>query len=98
MREEFVVLLFVFGISMTVNIAVAIAWWRAERRVRRLETRDSQSPLPVQDDRIERLERSIESLASQVDQLTSGQEFLNRLVAERLIRTAVSPDRPITPH
>ena len=97
MREEFVVLLFVFGISMTVNIAVAIAWWRAERRVRQLETRDSQ-PLPVQDDRTERLERSVESLASQVDQLTSGQEFLNRLVAERLIRTAVSSDRPITPH
>src|SRR4051812_29130284 len=97
MREEFVVVLFVFGISLTANFALMMAWYRAERRVRQLETREAQ-PAPVHDDRTDRLERSMESLASQVDQLANGQEFLNRLVAERLIRTAVSSDRPITPH
>ncbi|MBI4501395.1 MAG: hypothetical protein HY700_09570 [Gemmatimonadetes bacterium] len=97
MREEFVALLFVFAISLTANVALAIAWWRSGRRVRELETRDLQ-PGPVVDDRTERLERSVESLASQIDQLASGQEFLNRLVAERLIRSASAPDRPITPH
>ena|ERR1051326_5273734 len=97
MREEFVILLFVFGISLTANFALMMAWYRAERRLRQLETREP-PPLALPDDRTERLERSVESLASQVDQLASGQEFLNRLVAERLIRAATSPDRPITPH
>jgi hypothetical protein len=97
MKEEFVALLFVFGISLTANVALLIAWWRSGRQVRLLEAR-AVAPAPPQDDRTERLERSVESLASQVDQLANGQEFLNRLVAERLIRSVSSGDRPITPH
>jgi len=100
MQEEFVALLFFFGISLTSNIALFIAWMRTGRRMRQLENRDVRG-MPVDADRAERLERTVESLASQVDQLASGQEFLNRLVAERLVRSSqplAPPERPITPH
>ena len=100
MQDEFIALLFFFGISLTANVALFIAWFRASRRVRYLENRDV-GPSPAHDDRSDRLERSVESLASQVDQLASGQEFLNRLVAERLVKAAhplAMPERPVTPH
>jgi hypothetical protein len=100
MPDEFIALLFFFGISLTTNLALFIAWIRTSRRMRQIENRDLKIP-HLDDDRAERLERSVEALASQVDQLASGQEFLNRLVAERLVRPShplVAPERPITPH
>ena len=52
------------------------------------------------DERIERLEHVIEGLASQVDQLASGQDLLNRVVAERLDKLARGlppPGGPVRP-
>ena len=99
MNEEFAMLLFLFGISLTANVAFWIGARRHHRRIRELEGRDH-APANF-DDTTERLERSVEALALQVDQLASGQEFLNRLVTERLVRSGhplPAPERPITPH
>lgn len=98
MNEEFAVLLFFFGISGTLNLALAIAWFKANRRIRQLENPHF-APGPLDDGRAERLERSIETLSAQVDQLASGQEFLNRVMADRLDRLARPAAEPeITPH
>jgi hypothetical protein len=49
------------------------------------------------------LEQTIDLLAGQVDQLVSGQEFLNRVLTDRLDKVArplapASPPVEITPH
>jgi hypothetical protein len=75
-------MLFLFGISATANAALGIALWRSARRLRRLEGRE-QTPVPL-DARAERLEQLVDALTVQVEQLASGQDFLNRVVAERL--------------
>jgi len=85
MTDEFAALLFFFGISMTVNVALAVSWFRSARRLRRLE--DQATPR-VDDRRIERIEQAVDALATQVDQLAGGQDFLNRVVAERQERRA----------
>jgi len=95
MQEEFTVLLFFFGISMTVNVALAVSWFRSSRRVRRLE----EGATPRGDDRrIERIEQAVDALAAQVDQLAGGQDFLNRVVAERQERRARRLSEPVPEH
>ena len=86
MSTDFGLLLFWFGISVTTNVALGVALWRTARRVKRLESRD-QLPGPS-DEQAERLEQLIEAMGTQVDQLASGQDFLNRVVADRLDRIA----------
>jgi Mg2+ and Co2+ transporter CorA len=63
-----------------------VALWRTARHVKRLERRD-QAPAPP-DERAERLEQLVDSLTVQVEQLASGQDFLNRVVSERLDKIA----------
>lgn len=58
-------------------------------------------PAQPDDRRAERLEEAVDALSAQVDQLASGQEFLNRVMAERLdkiSRALPEPEREITPH
>lgn len=80
-------------------IGMGIALYRSDRRVKALERmlrRDAAPP----DDRIELLEQRWEQLAQQVDQIAGGQDFLNRVVAQRIERAPASPPpvREITPH
>ena len=80
MNEEFAVLMVFFAISATINVGLGIAWFRANLRLRRLERReDRMQP----DERALQLERAMDALAAQVDQLASSQEFLNRVISER---------------
>ena len=67
-----------FGFSALGNVGLGIALFRATLRISRLEAREA---MPAD---IEALHGGVEALASQVDQLASGQEFLNRLLTERL--------------
>ena len=98
MNEEFAVLLFFFGISMTANLGMLVGWIRAIRRVRRLEDQLFLPQHPGGDDRrVDRLEQAIDSLGGQMDQLANGQEFLNRIVAERLERQP-RHEHEVTPH
>ena len=96
MREEFAILLFVFGISMTANVALMIAAFRAARRAQRLEKR-LHGPAPIADERVERLEQVVDSLDEKLSHLSRGQEFLSKLVSER--RRTLGPLEPhVTPH
>ena len=87
MNEDFAILLFFFGISVTANITLVVGWIRSSRRARRFERHVFDQP-PADDGRTERAEHALDALSAQVDQLASGQEFLNRVIAERLERGA----------
>ena len=96
MREEFAVLLFLFGISVTANIALAIGAFRAMRRTHRLEDR-LLSGAPQTDGRVERLEQSVDALDARLEQVARGQEFLSKLLSERRHLPAAR-EREVTPH
>ena len=98
MNEAFVAVLFLFGISVTANVALGVTLWRTGRRLQRLEGR-APTPVPL-DARAERLEQIVDSLTVQVEQLASGQDFLNRLVTDRLekiVRGLPAPDGGAAP-
>lgn len=86
MNEAFVAALFLLGISATANVALGTSLWRIARRMKRLEGREP-TPVPP-DERAERLEQMVDTLTLQVEQLASGQDFLNRVVSERLDKIA----------
>ena len=97
MREEFAMLLFVFGISMTANVALLIATFRAVRRAQRLENRLLATRAPAEDERVERLEQTVDSLDAKLGQLSRGQEFLSKLLSERR-RIPGAHEHGVTPH
>ena len=90
MHEDFAVLLFFFGISMTANVALLVGMLRSGMRARRWEKAVLPASRP-DDEHVERLERAVDALTSQVEQLASGQEFLGRLVTERIEKLARVP-------
>lgn len=95
--DEDLAITFVFlAISVTLNLALLVGWFRASRRAFRFERRLFSSPV-ADDRRVEHLESVLDSVASQVDRLASGQEFLSRVVGERSAR---QPERlqVETPH
>lgn len=99
MNEEFAILLFFFGISVTTSLALAIGAFRSARRVRRLENHmfGAATGTPSDDARVERLEQAVDTIDARLDQLVRGQEFLSKLVSER--RHAIAPrEREVTPH
>lgn len=81
MSDDFAVLLFFFGISVTANIALTVGLLGSRRRVRRLEERILNHN---HDDRTDRLEQVVEGLTVQIDQITSAQEFLSRVITNRM--------------
>src|SRR6266568_6484261 len=81
MNDDFAFLLFFFGISATANIALAAGLLSSRRRVRRLEERILNHN---HDDRTDRLEQVVEGLTVQIDQITSAQEFLSRVITNRM--------------
>jgi len=98
MSDELFVLSIFFTLSMCANIGLGIALFRAARRVRRLER---ETPGESTDRRVAQLEEAVDSMGAQLDQLASGQEFLNRMVAkerERAPNRLIEPRPEITPH
>jgi hypothetical protein len=96
MDEEFAILMMFFGISVTANLALAVAWFRSARRAGRYEKHFFES-VPADERRVEQLEHVLDSVAGQVAGLASGQEFLNRVLGERAER-APERLRMDTPH
>lgn len=84
--QLFLSLLVIAGLVPS-TVAFAVAWVRTSRRLRDLERRLF-GPGPSRDERADRLEQLVDSLAAQVDQVVSGQEFLNRVLTDRLDRLA----------
>lgn len=94
--DELVAAMIFLAISCTLNLALMVGWFRASRRAGRFEKRLFSAPV-ADDRRVEHLESVLDSVASQVDRLASGQEFLSRVVGERSSRVAERPQLE-TPH
>jgi hypothetical protein len=94
MNDDFAVLLFFFGISVTANIALTVGLLGSRRRVRRLEERILNHN---HDDRTDRLEQVVEGLTVQIDQITSAQEFLSRVITNRLEKPHGAIPKVVTP-
>jgi len=94
MNDDFAVLLFFFGISATANIALAAGLLGSRRRVRRLEERILNHN---HDDRTGRLEQVVEGLTVQIDQITSAQEFLSRVITNRMEKPHGGVPKVVTP-
>lgn len=98
MESEFATVLFFLGVSLTANVGLLIAALRSGLRLRQLE-RNGLLPSRPSDEHVERLEQVVDALTSQVDQLASSQEFLNRLVTDRFEKLVqpLPPPQPDTP-
>jgi hypothetical protein len=94
MNDDFAVLLFFFGISVTANIALAAGLLGSRRRVRRLEDR---LLAHNHDDRTDRLEQVVEGLTVQIEQVTSAQEFLSRVITNRMEKPHGAVPKVVTP-
>lgn len=81
---DFAILFGMFGISVTVNIALLIAWLSTRKRLRQVETRPLDlTPL---EDLVARVESSVDTLNTRFDDLVSAQDFMNRVLTDRLDR------------
>ena len=98
MNDDFAILLFWFGIAVTANVALGIAWFRTSRRVHRLEARPGGGDLRQLEDLTNRFEQAVDSLAARVEELANGQEFLNRVLSDRLDKLGHALPAPGSPH
>ena len=80
------------AVATPLLLVCAFGWWRASRRVRWLEQRMLASP--QHDETTERLEQVVEGLASQLNELANGQEFLQRMLASKLAQRFPAPAEP----
>ena len=80
-EEEMVTLLIMFSVSVTINVGLGIALFRSWKRNRRLD-REVVGTYELEE-RTVKLEQTIDALAAQIDQLTNGQEFLNRVILRK---------------
>jgi hypothetical protein len=69
----------IFGTMSTVLYPLVRAWGR------RLESRGAPPALPSRDieERLDRIERAVESIAVEVERVSEGQRFVTKLLAER---------------
>ncbi len=84
MNEDLFWAMFWLGISVTVNIALGLAWFSARRRARQLETRPVD--LSQLDELIGRIDTSNDAILARLEDLASSQEFMNRVLTDRLDR------------
>ena len=88
--------MFAFGMSLAAAVGFGIAWFRASRRLRELE--DRVQPPPAREPVSYRQEDALEGLVARVEELASGQDFLNRVLSERLGKLPASRrNREVTP-
>jgi len=82
MNDEFVMLLVMFSVSATVNLGLVIALFHANKRLRQLGTRPPASAelhdLPA------RVDSALDAMTGRLDEVASAQDFMNRVVIERL--------------
>ena len=86
-------------LGATLPVGFGVAWYLSSRRVRQLEAQLRGADVGP-DSRLDAVERNVDALAEQMEQLASGQDFLNRLVSKHLERLPSAPLSPpvITPH
>jgi len=78
-NEDVLVVAIIFGTMACVMFPLARAW------ARRIEGRGApQPPLPPEvGERLERIERAVESIAIEVERISEGQRFVTRVLADR---------------
>ena len=79
MNEDVFVVAIVFGTLCAVLFPLARAW------ARRIEGRGQPAPALSADvtERLERIERAVESVAIEVERISEGQRFVTRVLADR---------------
>ena len=80
------------AVTAPLLVVCALGWWRSSRRARWLETQ--LLPHSAQDDATQRLEQAVEGLATQVNELANGQDFLQRILAKKAAGTQKPSDQP----
>jgi hypothetical protein len=73
----------VIAISLVANVGLALGWFLSNRRLRQREARNLGLG-PTDDQRTVELAHSIQALAAQVDELAAGQDFLNRVITDKV--------------
>ena len=98
MRMEEVWLIGFLAVTAPLLIVCALGWWRSSRRVHALE--EQLLHPPGQDEATQRLEQVVEGLSNQLNELASSQDFLQRVLTNKLAgRAPAAPEPPkvITP-
>ena len=82
MSGELVVMMIAFAVSATVNVGLAIAWFRTNKRLTQLESR----PMTIArvDELAARVDTTLDTVSARLDEFASAQDFMNRVVVERL--------------
>jgi biopolymer transport protein ExbB/TolQ len=82
MSDEFVMLMVVFAVSATVNLGLAISWYRTNKRLKQVESR----PMAVAqiDELAARVDATLDTVSARLDEFASAQDFMNRVLVERL--------------
>ena len=96
MRADVVLMMLLSGLGLAA--LPALAWWRAQRRIRHLEM--SLLAQASDADRYDDLRALVQQIADQTEQLADTQGELARRLSEReaLPAPRVDPARSITPH
>ena len=95
MTDDFFLAIVLLAISVTVNIGLGLAWFSAHKRLRRLEARPVD--LSHLDEVMGRVDTDLDALAARLDDLVSSQDFMNRVLTDRLDRLGRSLPAP-EPH
>ena len=83
------IILFASFPIMAIGIPIAKAF------ARRIEQQRDQPP-PISPDvhaRLERMEQALDSIAIEVERISEGQQFTSKLLSERSVQTASTPER-----
>jgi biopolymer transport protein ExbB/TolQ len=89
---EEVWLIGMLAVATPLLVVCAMGWWRASRRAQLLEQHLLASP--EREGTTQRLEQVVEGLASQFDELANGHEFLQRMIANKLVQRFQMPAEP----
>lgn len=86
---EVIIVAIVFGVLGTVFYPLARAF------ARRIEGRSAPAAVPADvTDRLDRIERAVESVALEVERISEGQRFVTKLMAERAEPARLPPSSP----
>jgi hypothetical protein len=88
----FSLLLVTSGVFAATTVGFAVAWLRAREHAIRAEPRVG--PVPEGDARMARLEQAMETMAVEVERMAEGQQFVDRLLAQRTDRERDGSVRP----
>lgn len=89
MNEDFAFLLVFFAVSATVNVGLAIAWYRTNKRLRQLENRPA--ALAQIEEIPSRVDAALDAMAARLEEVAGAQDFMNRVMIERLEKGNQAP-------